>query len=41
MDARGFTHKGFMLDVCRHTMPVKDIKRLLDAAALCGMNRMH
>ena len=41
MDARVFTHRGFMLDVCRHYMPVADIKRLLDAAALCGMNRMH
>ena len=36
-----FEHRGFMLDVCRHYMPVQDIKRLLRAAALCGMNRMH
>ena len=41
MDGQNFSHKGFMLDVCRHYMPVADIKRLLDAAALCGMNRMH
>jgi len=41
MDGRGFSHRGFMLDVCRHYMPVADIKRLLDAAAICGMNRMH
>lgn len=41
MDGRRFSHRGFMLDVCRHTMPVADIKRLLDAAAICGMNRMH
>lgn len=41
MDRREFSHKGFMLDVCRHYMPVADIKRLLDAAAICGMNRMH
>jgi len=36
-----FSHRGFMLDVCRHYMPVADIKRLIDAAAICGMNRMH
>ena len=36
-----FSHRGFMLDVCRHYMPVGDIKRLIDAAAICGMNRMH
>lgn len=41
MDVHGFSHRGFMLDVCRHYMPVADIKRLLDAAAICGMNRMH
>ena len=41
MDGHSFSHKGFMLDVCRHYMPVADIKRLMDAAALCGMNRMH
>ena len=41
VDGRHFSHKGFMLDVCRHYMPVADIKRILDAAALCGMNRMH
>ena len=41
MDARRFSHRGFMLDVCRHYMPVADIKRMLDAAAVCGMNRMH
>lgn len=41
MDVQSFTHKGFMLDVCRHYMPAEDIRRMLDAAALCGMNRMH
>lgn len=34
-------YKGFMLDVCRHYMPVEDIKRLLRAAQLCGVNKMH
>ncbi len=41
MDGRRFSHRGFMLDVCRHTMPVADIEKMLDAAAICGMNRMH
>ena len=34
-------HRGFMLDVSRHFMPVEHIKRLIEGAALCGMNRMH
>lgn len=34
-------HRGFMLDVSRHIMPVEDIKTLIRAAAACGMNRMH
>ena len=34
-------YKGFMLDVCRHYMPVEDIKRLLRAAQFCGVNKMH
>ena len=41
MKSAEYGHRGFMLDVCRHYMPVQDIKRLLRAAALCGMNRMH
>lgn len=36
-----FPYRGFMLDVCRHFMPVEHIERLIEAAALCGMNRMH
>ena len=32
---------GFMLDVSRHFMPVEDIQKLLDAAAVCGLNTMH
>ena len=30
-----------MLDVCRHFMPVPEIRRLLAAASRCGVNRMH
>ena len=36
-----FVHRGFMLDVSRHFMPVPEIRRLLTAAAYCGINRMH
>ena len=36
-----FIHRGFMLDVSRHFMPVQDIRKILDAAAQCGVNRMH
>ncbi|MBO5535045.1 MAG: family 20 glycosylhydrolase [Clostridia bacterium] len=41
MTEKSFEHRGFMLDVCRHYMSVRNIKRLLDAAQICGMNRMH
>ena len=41
MSASTFQYRGFMLDVSRHFMPVEDIERLIEAAALCGMNRMH
>ncbi len=34
-------HRGFMLDVSRHFMPVEDVEKLIEAAALCGLNRMH
>ena len=36
-----YSHKGFMLDVSRHYMPVNEIRRFITAARLCGMNRMH
>ena len=32
---------GFMLDVSRHYMPMEDIFKLIDAAAVCGLNIMH
>ncbi len=41
MENRRYTHRGFMLDVSRHYMPVENIKKLLDAAQICGLNRMH
>ena len=39
--AQGFAYRGFMLDVARHYMPVDNILRVIEAASLCGMNRMH
>ena len=39
--AQPFIHRGLMLDVSRHFMPVPEIKRLLTAAAYCGVNRFH
>lgn len=36
-----FAHRGFMLDVCRHYMPLEDIRKFILAAEACGMNRMH
>ena len=36
-----FPYRGFMLDSARHFMPVQDVCRLIEAAAVSGMNRMH
>ena len=36
-----YAYRGFMLDTARHYMPVDLIKRVIGAAAACGMNRMH
>ena len=38
---RLFSHRGFMLDVSRHFMPAEQIKKLLDAAHVLGLNVMH
>ena len=32
---------GFMLDVSRHFMPLEDVLKLIDAAAISGLNTMH
>ena len=37
----GFKYRGFMLDVSRHYMPPEEIKRLLEAAGMLGLNRFH
>ena len=41
MNRHSFSHRGFMLDVCRHFMSCENIMKLLDAAELLGLNRMH
>ena len=41
MADRFFEHRGFMLDVSRHYMPPEEIRKLLQAAALLKLNRMH
>ena len=38
---QSFSHRALMLDSSRHFMPVADIRRILSAASLCGINRMH
>lgn len=40
-DRPRFSYRGFMLDVCRHFVPVEDIKALLDAAAHFKLNTFH
>ena len=40
-DGTGFAHRGFMLDVSRHYMPPEEIRKLLDAAGILNLNRMH
>lgn len=34
-------YRGFMLDPARHFMSAEDVCKIIEAAALCGMNRMH
>lgn len=41
MNRKALPYRGFMLDAARHFMPVKDVCRVIEAAAACGMNRMH
>ncbi len=40
-DAPKFSHRGFMLDPCRHFISVEDTKRIIDAAAYFKMNVFH
>ena len=41
MKGKLFSHRGFMLDSARHFIPAEDIRKILSAARICGMNRMH
>ena len=40
-DQPRFAYRGFMLDACRHFIPVEDVKKQLDAMALFKLNIMH
>ena len=41
MERKSYPYRGFMLDPARHFMPAQDVCRVIEAAAACGMNRMH
>ena len=41
MNETAFTWRGFMLDSCRHYLPPEAIRKIISAARLCGLNRMH
>ena len=41
METKAYPYRGFMLDPARHFMPAADVRRIIEAAAACGMNRMH
>ena len=41
MAGNEYPYRGFMLDVSRHYMPAEEIRKLLDAAKILGLNRMH
>ena len=36
-----FGYRGAMLDVCRHFMPVEDVKAFIDILAMHKLNRFH
>ena len=36
-----FPYRGLMLDSARHFIPVEEMKKLIKAAGICGMNRLH
>lgn len=40
-DKPQFSHRGFMLDPCRHFLTVTEIKKVIDAAAYLKMNVFH
>jgi hexosaminidase len=40
-DEPRFAYRGFMLDPCRHFIPVENVKKQLDVLAMFKINRMH
>ena len=40
-DKPQFSHRGFMLDPCRHFLSVEETKKIIDAAAYLKMNVFH
>ncbi|MBR4236231.1 MAG: family 20 glycosylhydrolase [Clostridia bacterium] len=36
-----FPYCGFMLDSARHFIPLENVLKIIEAASVCGMNRMH
>jgi len=41
MQDQVFSYRGFMLDSVRHFMKPADVRKLISAARICGMNHMH
>lgn len=40
-DEPRFAYRGFMLDACRHFIPVENVKKQIDAMSMFKINRMH
>ncbi len=40
-DEPRFSYRGFMLDPCRHFIPVENVKKFLDVMSLFKINTMH
>ena len=36
-----FEYRGFMIDVCRHFLPVCELKRIIDVMSMIGFNYFH
>ena len=36
-----FSYRGFLIDVCRHFMPVDEILRIVDIMSIIGFNVFH
>lgn len=41
IDQPRFVYRGMHLDVCRHFVPVDDVKKHLDMMAMCKLNKFH